>query len=78
MSFKMQTFLLTPNEMKNELIKLFHFAQQIIYRQQAKLFEEKMASVFGGVDGAPSGEQLNLTFQKMAGEFLLHIVHTHC
>lgn len=42
-----------------------------MYRQQAKLFEEKMASVFGGVDGAPSGEQLNLTFQKMAGKFTL-------
>lgn len=37
------------------------------YRQQAKLFEERMANVFGGVDNAPSGEQINMTFQKMAG-----------
>lgn len=35
-------------------------------RQQAKLFEERMANVFTGVDGAPSGDQINLTFQKMA------------
>lgn len=26
-----------------------------------------MANVFTGVDGAPSGDQINLTFQKMAG-----------
>lgn len=36
-------------------------------RQQAKLFEERMSNVFGGVEGAPSGDQINLTFQKMAG-----------
>lgn len=35
-------------------------------RQQAKLFEERMSSVFSGVDGAPNGDQINLTFQKMA------------
>lgn len=35
--------------------------------QQAKLFEDRMANVFGGVDGAPSGDQINLTFQRMAG-----------
>lgn len=34
--------------------------------QQAKLFEERMSSVFGGVEGAPSSDQINLTFQKMA------------
>lgn len=27
-----------------------------------------MANVFTGVDNAPSGEELNLTFQKMAGK----------
>lgn len=37
------------------------------HRQQAKVFEERMANVFTGVDGAPSGDQINLTFQKMAG-----------
>lgn len=26
-----------------------------------------MSNVFGGVEGAPSGDQINLTFQKMAG-----------
>lgn len=36
-------------------------------RQQAKLFEERMSNVFGGAEGAPSGDQINLTFQKMAG-----------
>lgn len=39
------------------------------HRQQAKLFEERMANVFSGVDNAPSGEQINMTFQKMAGTF---------
>lgn len=34
--------------------------------QQAKVFEERMANVFSGVEGAPSGDQINLTFQKMA------------
>lgn len=38
-----------------------------IFSQQAKLFEERMSNVFGGVEGAPSGEQINMTFQKMAG-----------
>lgn len=28
-----------------------------------------MSNVFGGAEGAPSGEQINLTFQKMAGKF---------
>ena len=28
-----------------------------------------MANVFSGVDNAPSGEQINMTFQKMAGMF---------
>lgn len=37
------------------------------FRQQAKLFEERMSNAFGGGEGAPSGEQINLTFQKMAG-----------
>lgn len=39
-------------------------------RQQAKLFEERMSNVFGGAEGAPSGDQINLTFQKMAGMIL--------
>lgn len=26
-----------------------------------------MANVFGGVENAPSGDQINMTFQKMAG-----------
>lgn len=26
-----------------------------------------MANVFSGADNAPSGEQINMTFQKMAG-----------
>lgn len=26
-----------------------------------------MSNVFGGAEGAPSGDQINLTFQKMAG-----------
>lgn len=38
------------------------------YSQQAKLFEERMSNVFGGVEGAPSGDQINMTFQKMAGK----------
>lgn len=36
-------------------------------RQQAKVFEERMANVFGGVENAPTGDQINMTFQKMAG-----------
>lgn len=47
-----------------------HFIYVFIFfwnRQQAKLFEERMSNVFGGVEGAPSGDQINLTFQKMAG-----------
>lgn len=36
-------------------------------RQQAKLFEDRMSSVFGGVENAPTADQINLTFQKMAG-----------
>lgn len=44
------------------------------HRQQAKVFEERMANVFSGVDGAPSGDQINLTFQKMAGMIELKYV----
>lgn len=44
-------------------------------RQQAKLFEERMSNVFGGVEGAPSGDQINLTFQKMAGMIYLNIFY---
>lgn len=32
-----------------------------------------MSNVFGGVDGAPSGDQINLTFQKMAGMIYEHL-----
>jgi len=34
--------------------------------QQAKIFEERMSAVFGGVEGSPSSDQINVTFQKMA------------
>lgn len=44
-------------------------------RQQAKLFEERMGNVFGGVEGAPSGDQINLTFQKMAGMIFKEMKH---
>lgn len=44
-------------------------------RQQAKLFEERMSNVFGGVEGAPSGDQINLTFQKMAGMIYSFKIH---
>lgn len=42
------------------------FIRNSIFSQQAKLFEERMAAVFGGVEDAPSGDQINMTFQKMA------------
>lgn len=40
-----------------------------------------MSNVFGGVEGAPSGDQINLTFQKMAGKIhlerhLINVVNT--
>lgn len=29
-----------------------------------------MTNVFSGVEGAPSGDRINMTFQKMAGVYL--------
>lgn len=53
----------------NSSIKFFYRISltEFHFRQQAKLFEERMANVFTGVEGAPSGDQINMTFQKMAG-----------
>lgn len=34
-----------------------------------------MGNVFGGVEGAPSGDQINLTFQKMAGMIFKEMKH---
>lgn len=50
-------------------------------RQQAKLFEEKMSDVLSGAESAPSGDQINLTFQKMAGMnnfFLIETIQFKC
>lgn len=32
------------------------------------MFEERMSSVFGGAENTPSADQINMTFQKMAGK----------
>lgn len=49
-------------------------------KRQAKFFEDQMAALFGGAGApgeAPSAEQFNLGFQRMAGEstLFLHLIY---